>query len=172
MMSTSLSVIYVRTPTGKSLGDGLNGVDLPQWCCFNCGKRVTNEVFDLELMKDASAIGDELLNTLKLALHCVDPSPSARPEVQLVLQQLEEIRPETTTSSGDDGGAGPSMRAEITCRIFRFLEGQPRLGIWNPKDSPFDLVAYTDSDNAGASLDRKSTIGGALDPKSIAGLWI
>ncbi|GJS77840.1 hypothetical protein Tco_0727721 [Tanacetum coccineum] len=26
-----------------------------------------------------------------------------------------------------------------------------------PKDSPFDLVAYTDSDYAGASLDRKST---------------
>ncbi|GJS11502.1 putative ribonuclease H-like domain-containing protein [Tanacetum coccineum] len=29
-----------------------------------------------------------------------------------------------------------------------------------PKDSPFDLVAFTDSDYAGASLDRKSTIGG------------
>ncbi|GKA20947.1 putative ribonuclease H-like domain-containing protein [Tanacetum coccineum] len=28
------------------------------------------------------------------------------------------------------------------------------------KDSPFNLVAYTDSDYAGASLDRKSTIGG------------
>ncbi|GJX51586.1 putative ribonuclease H-like domain-containing protein [Tanacetum coccineum] len=29
-----------------------------------------------------------------------------------------------------------------------------------PKDSPLDLVAYTDSDYAGASLDRKSIIGG------------
>ncbi|GJX94377.1 putative ribonuclease H-like domain-containing protein [Tanacetum coccineum] len=29
--------------------------------------------------------------------------------------------------------------------------------LWYPKDSPFDLVAYTDSDYAGASLDRKST---------------
>ncbi|GJW76153.1 retrovirus-related pol polyprotein from transposon TNT 1-94, partial [Tanacetum coccineum] len=29
-----------------------------------------------------------------------------------------------------------------------------------PKDSPFDLVAYTNSDYAGASLDRKSTTGG------------
>ncbi|GKB74251.1 putative reverse transcriptase, RNA-dependent DNA polymerase, partial [Tanacetum coccineum] len=45
-------------------------------------------------------------------------------------------------------------------RIFRYLKGQPKLGIWYPKDSPFDLVAYTDSDYAGASLDRKSTIGG------------
>ncbi|GJW81625.1 putative ribonuclease H-like domain-containing protein [Tanacetum coccineum] len=45
-------------------------------------------------------------------------------------------------------------------RIFRYLKGQPKMGIWYPKDSPFDLVAYTDSDYAGASLDRKSTIEG------------
>ncbi|GJR62842.1 hypothetical protein Tco_1505004 [Tanacetum coccineum] len=44
--------------------------------------------------------------------------------------------------------------------IFRYLKGQPKLGLWYPKDYPFDLVAYTDSDYAGASLDRKSTIGG------------
>ncbi|GJS32307.1 putative ribonuclease H-like domain-containing protein [Tanacetum coccineum] len=41
-------------------------------------------------------------------------------------------------------------------RIFRYLKGQPKLGLWYPKDSPFDLVAYTDSDYTGASLDRKS----------------
>ncbi|GJY51474.1 uncharacterized mitochondrial protein-like protein [Tanacetum coccineum] len=45
-------------------------------------------------------------------------------------------------------------------RIFRYLKGQPKLGLWYPKDSPFDLVAYTDSDYVRASLDRKSTIGG------------
>ncbi|GJZ34434.1 putative ribonuclease H-like domain-containing protein [Tanacetum coccineum] len=45
-------------------------------------------------------------------------------------------------------------------RIFRFLKGQLKLGLWYPNDSPFDLVAYTDSDYAGASLDRKSTTGG------------
>ncbi|GJQ95127.1 putative ribonuclease H-like domain-containing protein [Tanacetum coccineum] len=44
-------------------------------------------------------------------------------------------------------------------RIFRYLKGQPKLGFWYPKDSPFDLVAYTDSDYARASLDRKSTTG-------------
>ncbi|GKA77610.1 putative ribonuclease H-like domain-containing protein [Tanacetum coccineum] len=42
-------------------------------------------------------------------------------------------------------------------RIFRYLKGQPKLGLWYIKDSPFDLVAYTDSDYAGASLDKKST---------------
>ncbi|GJU42142.1 uncharacterized mitochondrial protein-like protein [Tanacetum coccineum] len=45
-------------------------------------------------------------------------------------------------------------------RILRYLKGQPKLGLWYPKDSPFDLVAYTDSDYARASLDRKSTTGG------------
>ncbi|GJZ96168.1 putative ribonuclease H-like domain-containing protein [Tanacetum coccineum] len=45
-------------------------------------------------------------------------------------------------------------------RIFKYLKGQPKLSLWYPKDSPFDLVAYTDSDYARASLDRKSTIGG------------
>nr|GFB65131.1 hypothetical protein [Tanacetum cinerariifolium] len=45
-------------------------------------------------------------------------------------------------------------------RIFRYLKGKPYLGLWYPKDSPFNLVAYSDSDYAGASLDRKSTIGG------------
>nr|GEV50416.1 uncharacterized mitochondrial protein AtMg00810-like [Tanacetum cinerariifolium]GEV75391.1 uncharacterized mitochondrial protein AtMg00810-like [Tanacetum cinerariifolium] len=45
-------------------------------------------------------------------------------------------------------------------RIFRYLKGQPKFGLWYPKDSSFDLVAYTDSDYAGASLDRNSTTGG------------
>ncbi|GKC75203.1 uncharacterized mitochondrial protein-like protein, partial [Tanacetum coccineum] len=45
-------------------------------------------------------------------------------------------------------------------RIFKYLKGQHKLGLWYPKDSPFDLEAYTDSDYAGASLDKKSTTGG------------
>nr|GEX55066.1 putative ribonuclease H-like domain-containing protein [Tanacetum cinerariifolium] len=45
-------------------------------------------------------------------------------------------------------------------RIFRYLKGKPHLGLWYPKDSPFNLVAYSVSDYAGTSLDRKSTTGG------------
>nr|GEW17296.1 putative reverse transcriptase domain-containing protein [Tanacetum cinerariifolium] len=43
---------------------------------------------------------------------------------------------------------------------FRYLKGKPKLGLWYPKDSPFDLEAYSDSNYAEASLDMKSTIGG------------
>nr|GEW15327.1 retrovirus-related Pol polyprotein from transposon TNT 1-94 [Tanacetum cinerariifolium] len=42
-------------------------------------------------------------------------------------------------------------------RIFRYLKGHPKLGLWYPKESPFDLVAYSDSDYDGATQDRKST---------------
>nr|GEW10803.1 putative ribonuclease H-like domain-containing protein [Tanacetum cinerariifolium] len=45
-------------------------------------------------------------------------------------------------------------------RIFRYLKGHPKLGLWYPKESPFDLVAYSDSDYGGATQDRKSTTGG------------
>nr|GEX23774.1 hypothetical protein [Tanacetum cinerariifolium] len=45
-------------------------------------------------------------------------------------------------------------------RIFRYLKGHPKLGLWYPKESLFDLVAYSDSDYSGATQDRKSTTGG------------
>ncbi|GKB47251.1 hypothetical protein Tco_0898004 [Tanacetum coccineum] len=45
-------------------------------------------------------------------------------------------------------------------RIFRYLKGKPKLGLWYPRVSSFDLEAYSDSDYAGANLDRKSTTGG------------
>ncbi|GJZ14650.1 putative ribonuclease H-like domain-containing protein [Tanacetum coccineum] len=56
-------------------------------------------------------------------------------------------------------------------RIFRYLKGQPKLGIWYPKDSPFDLEAYIDSDYAGASLDSKYTTGGCQFLKSRLISW-
>ncbi|GJV83114.1 putative ribonuclease H-like domain-containing protein [Tanacetum coccineum] len=45
-------------------------------------------------------------------------------------------------------------------RIFRYLKGKPKLGLWYPRESTFDLESYSDSDYAGANLDRKSTTGG------------
>ncbi|GJY00051.1 hypothetical protein Tco_0357069 [Tanacetum coccineum] len=45
-------------------------------------------------------------------------------------------------------------------KIFKYLKGQPKLGLWYPRDSPFVLEAYSDSDYAGSHGDRKSTTGG------------
>ncbi|KAJ9542201.1 hypothetical protein OSB04_028707 [Centaurea solstitialis] len=55
-------------------------------------------------------------------------------------------------------------------RIFRYLKGQPRLGLWYPYESPFEILAYTDSDYGGASLDRKSTSAAAQCCSQV--LWI
>ncbi|GKD25123.1 putative ribonuclease H-like domain-containing protein [Tanacetum coccineum] len=54
-------------------------------------------------------------------------------------------------------------------RIFRYLKGHPKLGLWYPRDSPFDLEAFSDSDYDGASLDRKSTTGEYVDAANCSG---
>nr|GEZ43879.1 hypothetical protein [Tanacetum cinerariifolium] len=58
--------------------------------------------------------------------------------------------------------------------ISRYLKGQPKLGIWYHRDSPFDLEAFSDSDYAGASLDWKSTTGEYVAAANCRGhvLWI
>ncbi|GJZ28906.1 putative ribonuclease H-like domain-containing protein [Tanacetum coccineum] len=40
-----------------------------------------------------------------------------------------------------------------------YLKGQPKLGLWYLRDSPFDVEAFSNSDYAGASLDKKSITG-------------
>ncbi|GJX69708.1 putative ribonuclease H-like domain-containing protein [Tanacetum coccineum] len=66
-------------------------------------------------------------------------------------------------------------RSMIVNKIFKYLKGQPKLGLWYPRDSPFMLEAYSDSDYAGSHGDRNpqlvdvsSWVEGTLDSKSIA----
>nr|GEV78238.1 putative ribonuclease H-like domain-containing protein [Tanacetum cinerariifolium] len=68
------------------------------------------------------------------------------------------------------GGAYFLLRV-ASHRIFRYLKGQPKLGLWYPRDSPFDLKAFSDSDYAGASLDRKSTTRGCQFLRKRLILW-
>nr|GEZ38772.1 hypothetical protein [Tanacetum cinerariifolium] len=41
-------------------------------------------------------------------------------------------------------------------RIFHYLKGTINLGLWYPKDSGFDLTAYSDADHARCHLDQKT----------------
>ncbi|GKC95291.1 uncharacterized mitochondrial protein-like protein [Tanacetum coccineum] len=52
-------------------------------------------------------------------------------------------------------------------RIFRYLKGKPTLGLWYSRDSPFELVTYSDTDYVGATQDMKSTTGGYLLTKGV-----
>ncbi|GKC01564.1 retrovirus-related pol polyprotein from transposon TNT 1-94 [Tanacetum coccineum] len=45
-------------------------------------------------------------------------------------------------------------------RIFRYLKGTINMGLWYPKDSGFELTAFSDVDHAGCIDTRKSTSGG------------
>nr|GFA22686.1 hypothetical protein [Tanacetum cinerariifolium] len=55
-----------------------------------------------------------------------------------------------------------------------YLKGQPKVGLWYPRDSTFDLEAYSDCDYAGANLDRKSITGEYVVATNCCGqvLWI
>nr|GEX38069.1 hypothetical protein [Tanacetum cinerariifolium] len=60
-----------------------------------------------------------------------------------------------------DAEAKDTSHLHVVKRIFRYLKGQPKSSLWYPKDSPFYLEAYSYSDYVGASIERKSTIGGS-----------
>ena len=47
-------------------------------------------------------------------------------------------------------------------RIFRYLKGTTKFGLWYPKGNELTMVAYTDADWAGSIGDRKSTSGATL----------
>ncbi|GJV41045.1 putative ribonuclease H-like domain-containing protein [Tanacetum coccineum] len=49
----------------------------------------------------------------------------------------------------------PLQLDQTSCLLFMHVQG-----LWYSKDSSLELVAYTDSEYAGATLDRKSTTGG------------
>nr|GEY22404.1 retrovirus-related Pol polyprotein from transposon TNT 1-94 [Tanacetum cinerariifolium] len=45
-------------------------------------------------------------------------------------------------------------------RIFQYLKNTIHMGLWYPKDTSFELTAFSDSDHAGCLDSRKSTSGG------------
>nr|GEW06658.1 putative reverse transcriptase domain-containing protein [Tanacetum cinerariifolium] len=53
-----------------------------------------------------------------------------------------------------------TLHVQAVKRIFRYLKGQPKFGLWYPKVLSFDLEVYSDSDYAGANLNRKTTTRG------------
>nr|GEV42708.1 putative ribonuclease H-like domain-containing protein [Tanacetum cinerariifolium] len=72
-----------------------------------------------------------------------------RPEIMFAVSACLQNQVTSTTSN-----------LEVVKKIFKYLKGQPRLGLWYHKEPPLVVEAYSDSDYAGANRDRKSTTGG------------
>nr|GEU99320.1 hypothetical protein [Tanacetum cinerariifolium] len=53
-----------------------------------------------------------------------------------------------------------TLNLEAVKKIFKYLKGQPKLGLWYPRELPLVLEAYSDSDYARTNKDRKSTTDG------------
>ncbi|GKA40097.1 hypothetical protein Tco_0732690 [Tanacetum coccineum] len=114
--------------------------------------------FQALAIPEQTAIGKEisnpfmagsLLKTTKSMIGLLMYLTSSRPDIMFAVYAYARYQVNPKVS-----------HLHVVKRIFRYLKGQPKLGLWYSKDSPFDLVAYTDSDYAGASLDRKSTTEG------------
>ncbi|GKB33628.1 putative ribonuclease H-like domain-containing protein [Tanacetum coccineum] len=88
-------------------------------------------------------------------------------DVKTASTPMETHKPLLKDADGEDidehmyrSMIGSLMYLTSSRPVIIYLKGQPKLGLWYPKDSPFDLVVYIDSYYIGASLDRKSTTGG------------
>nr|GFC20504.1 hypothetical protein [Tanacetum cinerariifolium] len=68
---------------------------------------------------------------------------ASRPDIMFAVCACSRFQVTPTTS-----------HLQAVKRIFRYLKDQPKLGLWYPKVSTSDLEAYSDSDYAGANLDR------------------
>nr|GEW23686.1 hypothetical protein [Tanacetum cinerariifolium] len=74
---------------------------------------------------------------------------TSRPDIMFAVSACSRNQVAPTTSN-----------LEAVKKIFKYLKGQPKLGLWYPRESPLVLEAYSDSDYAGENKDRKSTTGG------------
>nr|GEY87872.1 hypothetical protein [Tanacetum cinerariifolium] len=136
---------------------------------------------DLSHSNDADDVGAKAdINNLE-SIISVSPIPTTRihkdhPTSQIINDLSSTTQTRSMARTVKDQGTKQDLllndihrRNALTMK--RYLKGKPHLGLWYPKDSPFDLVAYLDSDYASASLDRKSTTGGCQFLGSILISW-
>nr|GEW49873.1 hypothetical protein [Tanacetum cinerariifolium] len=81
--------------------------------------------------------------------------------VKTVSTPIETKKPLAKNEESVDVDVTPkTSHLQAVKRIFRYLKGQPKLGLWYPRESAFDVEAYSDNDYVGENLERKSTIRG------------
>nr|GFA39058.1 retrovirus-related Pol polyprotein from transposon TNT 1-94 [Tanacetum cinerariifolium] len=86
---------------------------------------------------------------------------ASRPDIMFAVSACSRNQVTPTTSN-----------LEAVKKIFKYLKGQLKLGLWYPKKLPLVLEAYSNSDYAGANKDRKPKLsvhtGSASVPSGVA----
>ncbi|GJS61348.1 JmjC domain-containing protein [Tanacetum coccineum] len=86
----------------------------------------------------------------------------ARGECRQFINQKEwaamSLYPDGKIAIGDKMDSEDKKSMTESSRSLSNLKGQPKLGLWYPRDSPFVLEAYSDSDYVGPHGDKKSTL--------------
>nr|GEV69443.1 ribonuclease H-like domain, reverse transcriptase, RNA-dependent DNA polymerase [Tanacetum cinerariifolium] len=127
----------------------LYGLHQAPRACFSTMKTASTPIETSKpLLKDAKA-KDVDVHFYRLMIRSLMYLKASKPDIMFVVCACARFQVTPKVS-----------HLHVVKRFYRYLKGQPKLRLWYPKDSPFDLEAYTDSDYADASLDRKFTIGG------------
>lgn len=88
----SFGVLILELLSGKAPTDAMNedGVDLPKWVQSVVEEKWTIDVFDPDLLKYQN-VEDQMVQLLRLAIHCTSQYPDRRPEMVEVIAQIRKI---------------------------------------------------------------------------------
>nr|GEX37470.1 uncharacterized mitochondrial protein AtMg00810-like [Tanacetum cinerariifolium] len=138
-------------------------------------KMFTQSIEDLLLQAGAArANSTNFVNTATTPLNAIGTKwvySNKKDERGMVVRNKESVKTASTPietkkplvkdeEAADVSSHSKNFTSSSVKRIFRHLKGQPKLGLWYPKELAFNLEAYPNSYYARANLDRKSTTGG------------
>nr|GFB41194.1 putative ribonuclease H-like domain-containing protein [Tanacetum cinerariifolium] len=143
---------------------GLQVKQLPDGIFISQGKYVKNMLkkFDMESMRTATT-------PYEVPQHKSKDDPDDVVNVHLLRSMIGSLMYLTASRPDILFAVSACSRHQVTPlishlnavkKIFKHLKGQPNLGLWYPRDYPFQLEVYSDSDYAGSHGDKKSTTGG------------
>jgi hypothetical protein len=135
-----------------------------------CGIFINQSKYALEILKKHGMMSCDTYNTpmgyttkLDADLHGTPVDPTKYQSMIRSLMYLTASRPDIVFAvymcSRYQSRPTEKHLSEVK-RILRYIKGTINLGIWYPKDSGFELIAFLDADHAGCLDTRKSTSGG------------
>ena len=128
--------------------------------------KYTIEILKKHGMENCDSVGTPMVTSPKIGADLfgkpIDPKKyrsmigslmyltASRPDIQFAVCLLARFQAKPT-----------ELHLKEVKRIFRYLRSTINMGLWYPKDSGFNLTAFSDADHAGDQVTAKSTSGGA-----------